>query len=437
MAESDRAMVRIALLNQNVTVKSSHLGDCKNAYSAERARSYGENLALGNIRAELALAVALQAVERDIRSCDIALQRAAREIGLRVLRFKQSVLNELILDSTVLAELAGRRVSAVKSHKCVGERVRILALDILFVQIRGNGVVDVEQRHRVACDAHSYVLAQRAVDVNLAGNRYSARNQTRVHIARLKAECFGERRPAFVRKSNVFARALVLFSPVKKREFKLRHTLVHLGIISSLAHFLCHFLADIGNSRVTRVRLVRHQQIQLRVFLNLNAELVQTFNRRVAREKVLRARAEGDNLQSGKSDERSRNRDKLAYHFCNIFGCSDRVGRDIRFQVAHTEIVRAVQHTAVSVAASADKVVARLLGCRRVHHRSVKILCNKRFGSLGTKVPQEHNQRVAARCFRLIDSLEHIDFVFNRGLALVNVNSDVLASCRDSRSALF
>ena len=116
MAERYSAVMGIAFLYQHVTVKSSHFGNSEHANSSERARLYGEHLAFRNIRAECALAVTLQTEERDVRSGDIPLESAAGEIGLGILRLKKSVLDKLILDRTIRAELAGWSIAAVEAR---------------------------------------------------------------------------------------------------------------------------------------------------------------------------------------------------------------------------------------------------------------------------------------------------------------------------------
>ena len=92
------------------------------------------------------------------------------KVGVAAGGLEQAVLDELVLDGAVGAELAAGCVAAVEAHEGVGELIGELALDVLLVEVAGHGVVDVEQRDRVLADAHAYILAQRAVDVDLAGD---------------------------------------------------------------------------------------------------------------------------------------------------------------------------------------------------------------------------------------------------------------------------
>ncbi len=101
----------------------------------------------------------------------------------------------------------------MEAHERIAELVVVFALDILFVKVLRNTVVDIEQSDGIACHAGADVFAQRAVDVNFAGNRNAAAYQTAVYIAGLKAEFLRECRPAFVGKRDIFAGALVLLLP--------------------------------------------------------------------------------------------------------------------------------------------------------------------------------------------------------------------------------
>ena len=65
------------------------------------------------------------------------------------------------------------------------------------------------------------------------------------------------------------------------------------------------------------------------------------------------------------------------------------------FELAHAEIVGAVEHAAVGVTAAVDHVSVAL-GGGDVHAGAVEFLRDKRFGRFGTEVAEEHNQRVAA-----------------------------------------
>ena len=132
MAEGDRAVVRVALLDEDVAIEPAHLRDGEDADAAEAARMYRQNFTLCNVAAKHTVGIALEAIERNIACRNICLECAAREVGLGACRFEQTVLDELILDRTVGAELAARRVAAVEAHEGVRQRVIELALDFSF-----------------------------------------------------------------------------------------------------------------------------------------------------------------------------------------------------------------------------------------------------------------------------------------------------------------
>lgn len=120
VAEGDRTVVRVALLDETMTVEAAHLRDGEDADAAEAARMYRQNFTLCNVAAKHTVGIALEAIERNIACRNICLECAAREVGLGACRLKQTVLDELILDRAVGSELAGRRVAAVEPMEGVG-----------------------------------------------------------------------------------------------------------------------------------------------------------------------------------------------------------------------------------------------------------------------------------------------------------------------------
>ena len=338
------------------------------------------------------------------------------------------MLNELVFHGTVSAHLAGRRITAVEAHKRIGKLIIELALDLFFKEACGNRVVDIQKSDCIFGDAGSDVLAQGTVNIHFAGYRNTPGSQTGVHIAGLKAELLRECRPAFICKSNILACTLVLLCPVKQSELKLCHTLQHIGIISALAHLVLHIFAYSGDSLITGVGFVGDKKVKLGVLLDLNAEFIQAFDRRIAGKEVLRAGTESDDLQILDADYGTGNREKLL-HLNSSFFCSDNgIGRDVALQMAHTKVVRAVEHTAISITAAVDQVSVTFCGCNK-HHRAVKFFCKKRLRSLRTKVSEEHDKGIAAGCFYISNGIKHILFIFNGDFALINAFAISLYNC--------
>ena len=130
VVERHSTVMRIALLHQHMTVETTHFVDGEHADAAERAGRDGQHFALRDVGAHHAVRIALQAVERDGAGRDVAFQRAAGEVRIAAGGLQQAVLNQLVLDSAVVAHLAGRRVAAVEAHEGVRQLVIELALDI-------------------------------------------------------------------------------------------------------------------------------------------------------------------------------------------------------------------------------------------------------------------------------------------------------------------
>ena len=150
-------MVRIALLDEDVTIEASHLWNSEDTDTTERACRNVKNLTLCNVRAEVALRVALQTIECDVAGSDIALQCTACEVWLATV-LEQTVLYVLVLVLFVLSHFVLWGVAAVEAHEGVGELIAILADDVLVVDILWHRVVDVEQCNGVVACAHTDIL---------------------------------------------------------------------------------------------------------------------------------------------------------------------------------------------------------------------------------------------------------------------------------------
>ena len=151
-------VVRISLLDENVTVESTHLVDREDTDTAEGTSRNIQNFAFCDVSTKSAFAIALESVEGDVACSDVAFKSTSGEVRLRINGLEKSVLNELILNSSVIAHLAFGSITAVEAHECVGESIVILALDVLVVDVLRNGVVNVEQGYGVAGDASADVF---------------------------------------------------------------------------------------------------------------------------------------------------------------------------------------------------------------------------------------------------------------------------------------
>ena len=74
VSESHCAVMRIVLLDQDVTVETAHLMDREDADAAEGPCRNGKDFSFRHIRAELAVRCGLQAEECDVAGRDIAFE---------------------------------------------------------------------------------------------------------------------------------------------------------------------------------------------------------------------------------------------------------------------------------------------------------------------------------------------------------------------------
>ncbi|CCX38075.1 unknown [Clostridium sp. CAG:1013] len=164
---------------------------------------------------------------------------------------------------------------------------------------------------------------------------------------------------------------------------------------------------------------VSNQQIQLAVLLDLDAQLIQAIDGSVAGEEVLRTGTEGDDLQALDADDGASDGNELSDLVGDLGSVAHRILGDVALQAAQAQVVRAVQHAAVSVATAVDQV-AVAFGSSHEHAGTVKVLGNEGLGGLGAKVAQEHGEGVAASSGNFLNGLEHIFLIFHGGLSFVN-----------------
>ena len=210
----------------------------------------------------------------------------------------------------------------------------------------------------------------------------------------------------------------MLLRPVQQGDLQLGHALIHLGVVAALPHLLGHVGADPRDAGIVLVGLVGHQQIQLGVLLDLHADLIQALDGGVAGKEILGTGAEGDDLQLGQADEGAGDGHIVLDHGGDVLGGAHGVLGDVGLQVAHAQVVGAVEHAAVGVAPAVDQVPVPL-GGGGVHHRAVKPLGDDGLRRLRAEVAQKHHQGVAPRPLHVGQSRQGVPLVLHGDGALV------------------
>ena len=214
----------------------------------------------------------------------------------------------------------------------------------------------------------------------------------------------------------------MVLGPIQQRQLELCHAGQERGIaVTRHTKLGSHILADGLDTGIVLVCLVGHQQIQLGVLLDLNAQLIQTLDGGVAGEEILRTGAEGDDLEALDTNDGTGDGKKITDHGCAFLGIAHGIFGNVGAEMAHAEVIRAIEHTAVGIAAAADEI-AVALGCRHVHDGTVKLLAEKGFGSLGAEVTEINHEGITPSGLHAGKSLENIVFVFNDGSTFVEVD---------------
>ena len=100
-------------------------------------------------------------------------------------------------------------------------------------------------------------------------------------------------------------------------------------------------------------------------------------------------------------------------HICAFISGTHRVLRNIRLDIAQSQVIACVQHTAISISASLYQVVFALLCCGNKHFRTIKMLCQQCLRYLRSKIPQVYDQRVASGFPDILQCLDHMDLALH------------------------
>ena len=160
--------------------------------------------------------------------------------------------------------------------------------------------------------------------------------------------------------------------------------------------------------------LICLEEVKLRLLLNLDIQVVELFDRRIACKEVCRARAEGNDLQMIQSFLYSRNRKEIMDHVRDIIRVTDRIFRNIGADIAECEIVACVQHAAVRIASALN--AERILGffCSRAEHlRAVEMLRKKSLGNFRAEVAEIDAERIAAILSDILEGVDHVNFTLD------------------------
>ena len=222
--------------------------------------------------------------------------------------------------------------------------------------------------------------------------------------------------------------------PVQQSQLQLRHAFAHIGVVAALTHLPGHILTDGGDAGVVGMSLIGHQQIQLGVLLDLHTDLIQTPDGGVAGKEILGPGTKGDDFQTAQTDESPGDRHKLPDHFRHVLGRTHGVLGDKSLQMAHTQVVGAVEHSTVGVAPAINKVAVPL-GGGGVHAGAAEVLGDECLRGLRAEVAQEHHQGVAACGLHIGHRFQHILLVLHGDGALVYLGALLPAGGRHSGAA--
>lgn len=412
MVEGDGAVVGEVFADQDVAVEAGEVRDGKDADGAEALGVNVKDIALRDIADELAVGIALQAEEGGGSGLELAFQGAAGDVRLFGRIFHQPVHNELIFHAAVF-HAAGGGIAAMEAHKQVFG-LGAFQIHFGFEHIGGDGIVDIEQGNSFIAGQQAKVFAERAIHINLAGGGNAAGRESGIDIAGHKAESLFKCGPAFIGKSGILAGAKIGRSKAAQRDLKAGEFGQQVGIGIACAQFRGHFAHGGSDGRIALFDiLVEQQHVQLAVFHDFHAEVVEGLDGTIAGEEVLGPRAESEDLQTEHAQDDARDGFKMSNLRGEFFRQADGHLRDINRQVAQTEIVRGVQHAAKGIPAVAHEGIFALFGGGASHDGAHEFLREDGEGSFGAEIAQINHRGVGPGLVTFHQGLHGMDFVFD------------------------
>ncbi len=162
--------------------------------------------------------------------------------------------------------------------------------------------------------------------------------------------------------------------------------------------------------------LVSFKQIELGLFLHLDAEVVKLLDRRITGKEILRAGAERNDLEIVKAETDAGNRQEIVNHIRAVFCITDRILRNPCGRVPQCQVIAGIEHAAERIAASGDaQRRGSFFGSGAEHLRPVKMFCEKCLGDFGAEVTKVDAERIAAVRPDIFERVHHVRFTLHDG----------------------
>ena len=228
--------------------------------------------------------------------------------------------------------------------------------------------------------------------------------------------------PALVGKHSIVASAAVVLIPVDEGQLQLCHLRQNLWIgVARCTELLGHVGGDSLDLLGTTSHLLELTlQVELRVLLNLYAEVIEWLDRCVASQEVEWTRTETEHLQVAHADDDAGNVTEVGQFLDGLLWCNVWILRNIDTQTAHTDVVAEVEHAAQRVTTVGGEVgLALFLGSQ--HHSWALELLDEHGGwTLWTEVAEEHADGVDAILLSPCQGLHRVILVLDGDRTVVH-----------------
>ncbi len=409
VVEGHGGVMRKTQTQKDVAVEAGEVGNLKDSDAAEAHGIEIDDLALRHVAGQIVVRCPLQAEDRCRAGAKLAFQGTAGDVG-RVATFHQTIHDELVGHSAAL-HLAGRGIAAMETHP---EVARIEVAAELGQQIGRGGVVDVQQGRWCEARELAHILADRAVDVHFASDGNAALGEAAVDVAGDEAEFGLEGRPALVGHHGIVAHAEVGVEEAGQCQFVTGQLGQQVGVGVTLAQFGSHVFGDHCDFRIVLIDgFVEPQEVELAVLHDLDAEVVDRLNRRVAGQEVLGPRAESEDLEAFHAEGDAGDLDEVGDLNRQFVRQAHGILRGVDALPAQSEIVVRVQHATEGIATTLDQGVHALFGGATDHDGATELFGEEGQWAFGAEVAEIDRDRVGAEIMRLFEDRCDIAFALD------------------------
>ena len=246
---------------------------------------------MSNVSPKLAVRSALKTIEGNVAWNDVSFQSSLGNF------FRKISCHDHLVFHSAGSQLAGGCISAVESHKSIFLCIIIFSFDFAVIDRSWNGIVDIQKCNGILADHSTDIFAYSSPDIYFTGNRNSSSCKTAVYIAGNESELCLECRPTFCCQGYIFSGTFMCLYPIQQSDLVLSQFWQDFRLHIAFAQFFLHIFCNFFNTWIPFMFLKGFKKIQFRVLFDLDSQVIQSLDRSVAGQEVLRTGTKADHFQ--------------------------------------------------------------------------------------------------------------------------------------------